>query len=288
MASRTDLVLDAARAALKTRKDAGYDFSQALCPYDAAEKMGVDVRFAGDAPTLEGMYKKGEPPRIVVSALRPPGRQAYTCGHELAHHVFGHGTRIDEVRQNNGMTGARAPEEFLADCFSSFFLMPKTGVAAAFTSREWDARHPTVEQAYAVASYFGAGYTALIHHMRSNLRFLSDAQAKALLRVSPKRIRAGLLGQDVSGTLVVCDSQWTGRPVDATVGDLILAGPDATAEGAAITPAGQSLQHSQFQATAPGICRLVEPQSDWAAFVRVSRREYVGRNCFRYLEEVDD
>src|SRR5437764_967903 len=79
------------------RRAAGFDLDVPLCVYDLAEGLGVDVWFKA-IPRLEGMYVKTPGPSMVVSSLRPAGRQVYTGGHELGHHVYGHGSQIDEVQ----------------------------------------------------------------------------------------------------------------------------------------------------------------------------------------------
>ena len=63
------------------------------------------------------MYHQGSGPTVILSSLRPPGRRAFTCGHELGHHVSGDGTRVDQL------VGQWQPptfdsREFAADCFA--------------------------------------------------------------------------------------------------------------------------------------------------------------------------
>jgi Zn-dependent peptidase ImmA (M78 family) len=65
-----------------------------------AEQEGVEVRFSA-LPSAEGIYSPGKPV-IVVSSLRPAGRQAYTGAHELGHHIYGHGEQFDELVEDRG------------------------------------------------------------------------------------------------------------------------------------------------------------------------------------------
>ena len=60
--------------------------------------LGIVVRF--NNINMEGMYQRGLPPRIHLSARRPLPRRAYNCAHELGHHVFAHGSSIDELRED--------------------------------------------------------------------------------------------------------------------------------------------------------------------------------------------
>ena len=58
-------------------------------------------------------------------------------------------------------------------------------------------------------------------------------------------------------------------------------------EGISIVQIQDSRDGVLVRALEPGISRL-SGGSDWAAFVRVSRRGFVGRSIFRHMEEVED
>ena len=92
MTDRKQMARMAAMVALRTRNKAGATLGQAICVYDLAEHLGIEVRFL-DIPSMEGFYSKNPGPLILLSTLRPAGRRVFTCAHELGHHVLGHGTR---------------------------------------------------------------------------------------------------------------------------------------------------------------------------------------------------
>jgi hypothetical protein len=79
---RRRLALRASVAALRVRQKGQIDADDPCSVFDLADKLGVEVRFAA-LPSAEGVYSPGKPV-IVVSSLRPPGRQSFTCAHELA------------------------------------------------------------------------------------------------------------------------------------------------------------------------------------------------------------
>src|SRR6266487_5305298 len=189
MEQRRSLVMDAADAALRVRQSAGLGIWTPMCIYDVAEELGLEVRFV-DISSMEGMYCKNAAPLILVSSLRPSGRQAFTCGHELGHHIYKHGTRIDEIIGRPAAKSRFDPEEFLADCFAGFLLMPKSAVSRAFAIRGWDICSCTPLQLYTVAGTFGVGYTTLIQHLSSTLNLLPRSRANELARISPKQIRS--------------------------------------------------------------------------------------------------
>ena len=285
MNDRRAIARQAMAAALRTRLSIGYGLDHAVCVYDLAEKLGVEVRFL-DLPSMEGMYTSSSSPTIIVSSLRPSGRRAFTCAHELAHHNRSDGVKIDELVEQWDKPRFD-PKEFGADCFAGALLMPKMAVSRAFAIRGWNMEECTPEQAFMVAGYFGVGYTTLVHHLTSALLVLPHTRAQALQKVSPRRAQSLLLGWQTSQTVVVVDAHWTGRPVDVEVGDLIFVRGGAQSEGACIELSSDVEHGRLFRAAMPGIGRL-EAGITWSAFVRVSRRDYVGRALYRHWEEAGD
>ena len=269
-------------AALRTRLSLGYGLDHAVCVYDLAEKLGVEVRFL-DVPTMEGMYTSASSPTIIVSSLRPPGRRAFTCAHELGHHNRSDGVEIDELVEQWDRPRFD-PKEFMADCFAGALLMPKMAVSKAFAIRGWSMEECTPEQVFMVAGYFGVGYATLVHHLRSALQVLPDTRAQALLKVSPRKAQSLLLGWQVPQTVVVVDAHWTRRAVDVEVGDLMFVQGEAQSEGSCVESSSDVEHGRLFRAARPGIGRL-EVGTTWSAFVRVSRCDYVGRTLYRHWEE---
>jgi hypothetical protein len=286
MAARQKLAKDALMKALRLRRDKGFGLALPVCVYDLANDMGMEVRFM-DLPSLEGIYSKWPQPVIVVSSLRPPGRQAYTVGHELGHHVYGHGFRIDELLADDDAEPVD-DEEFLANCFAGFLLMPKAAVARAFTCRGWNPTSSTAVQVFTIAGWLGVGYETLITHMAASLGLLSYPQSRALRKTTPKEIKAALLGMPCQENLVVVDPSWSERAIDLHVGDFVLATPGVVSEKRCIGPVRTDDHRTLLQALAPGLGRICHPDSGWSSFVRVSPRGYIGRGIFRNEEEVED
>lgn len=287
MEQRKKLVMDAAAAALKVRTSVHTKLWAPICIYDCAEQLGIEVRFV-DYPSMEGMYRKAKSPIILVSSLRPSGRQVSTCAHELGHHIFKHGTHIDEIINQAGIQHRFDPEEFLADCFAGFLLMPKSAVERAFTSRRWDAHSCTPLQVYTIAGWLGVGYTTLISHMSTTLKLIPQTTARDLMKTSPIKIRSMLLGENVSEGLIIVDEHWSDCAIDIHVGDILQLPGGVLSEGECIRLHTQDENRSFFSGTTPGKGRLYQPSTGWSAYVRVSRRNYVGRSIFRHLEDTFD
>lgn len=84
---------------IEVQKEAGLALNSPICIYDLCDRLNVTVRFVDIS--MEGTYYKGENPRILLSALRPLPRRNFTCAHELGHHVFGHGSTIDDLIEDS-------------------------------------------------------------------------------------------------------------------------------------------------------------------------------------------
>src|SRR5262245_14997334 len=236
---------------------------------------------------MEGLYVKDQRPTILLSTQRPLPRRVFNCAHEIGHHVFGHGFRVDELCERLAVdrpkSKAFAQEEFLADCFAGFLLMPVLGVRQAFVSRGWDVRLISPLQFFTVACSFGVGYETLIVHSKA-CNIISQQQADELDKSSPKSIRKKLLGYSTPDPFTIADEHWILPTIDAEVGQLLLLPDGIEVESDVLVfeeahPAGWL-----FRAGRPGITRAQCAKFDWAKFVRVSRPKYCGWSRYRHLE----
>lgn len=284
--NRRAVATQAMNASISARLKAGKDLLNPICVYDVASALGVRVTF--NAINMEGMYQRGSPPRIHLSALRPLARRAYNCGHELGHHQLGHGSSIDELRENQNVRPWDVPEEYGADTFAAFLLMPTLGLRNAFVSRELDARTANPAEVYRIASHFGVGYRSLVTHLVYGAGMIDRTRGEELRKHSPKTIRAQMLRAPSPKPLIVADRAWAAPTIDAEVGHLLLLPAGAVAEGEGIAQLADLAEGRLFEALRPGLVRVAVPGTDWAVFVRIARAAYVGRAEFRHLEEVED
>ena len=288
--NRRALATQAMQAATATRAKASLDRAGPICVYGLCETLGIVVRFNNF--NMEGMYQRGRPPRIHLSARRPLPRRAYNCAHELGHHVFGHGSSIDELREDAKMQTWEDPKEFLADTFAGFILMPITGLRHAFSVRGWSPETATPAQIFAIACEFGVGYATLLTHLSAGVTILSRRRAAVLRRETPKTLRMDILGASTPEPLIVADHHRTAPTLDAEVKTLLLlpSGTEVTGGGLAFErdlPSGRL-----FRAVKPGVFQA--STDEWAVFVRVApvqkdeRYGYVGLARYRHLEEDPD
>jgi hypothetical protein len=199
--------------------------------------------------------------------------------------VFGHGSTVDQLIENTPATDSYNTEEFLADVFAGFLLMPKAAIHHAVNCRDWSFKSLSPWESYVLAGNFGVGYSTLVRHLQDSLELISPSKAEKLLQTQPKDIRESALVQSFNAQLFYVDHEWEGRPVDLEVGDLVLTELGIDVKSDQLRQLRETTEGILYRATAPGIGRLLEHDRGWATFVRVSRSCYEGRSQYRHLEE---
>jgi Zn-dependent peptidase ImmA (M78 family) len=284
--NRRTLATQAMQAAIAIRAKAKLNQHGPICIYSLCEKLGVTVRF--NNINMEGMYQRGAPPRIHLSARRPLPRRAYNCAHELGHHVFGHGSSIDELREAAKDHPWEDPKEFLADTFAGFALMPIMGLRCAFAARGWTPETATAAQMFTIACDFGVGYGTLLTHLSAGVNMISVARAAALQRVTPNALRADILGALTPEPLVVADRHRTGATLDAEVKTLLVLPPGTETTGDRLVRERDLANGRLFRAVRSGIIQASTDSGAWAVFVRIAPEAYVGLAQYRHLEDDPD
>ena len=282
-----DLAEDALDKAAEVREEAGLPFGTPVNVYDLCEKLSPQVRVRFANYSMEGCYHRSDRPLIEVSALRPLGRRTFNTAHELGHHVLGHpGMRLDEQIGEGKSDPATSPEEFAANAFAGFLLMPKIGVRRAFTARGWKASVARPEEVFAIACHFGVGYLTLVNHLAFSLKEITREGAGVLSKVGLPVIRRSLLGGQGSDRLWVADRHYSMPTLDTEVGTTLLL-------PAGSEPEFDHLRHDAdiplgrvFTPTRPGLIR-VETADGWAVVVRVAKYQYSGWSTNRHLELED-
>lgn len=149
---RTTMARSPSMSSLRMRASFHTKPWQAIDVFDLAQSAGVEVRFARIA-SMEGMYLRQTAPVILVASDRPAGRKRFSCAHELGHHAFGDGSRIDELLEAGGVHGTREEEEIRADMFAGLLLMPKSAVQRGFSARGLSVETATAIDVFRVSSW---------------------------------------------------------------------------------------------------------------------------------------
>jgi len=284
--NRRTLITQGMNESIRARVSAGVGLTGPICIYQLCETQKVGVQFVD--VNMEAMYQRAAKPRIFLSSLRPVARRAFNCAHELGHHIFGHGSTVDQLYEERSIEDRDQPNEVLVNAFAAFTLMPTLGIRDALVRRKLNARTATSGDLYAIACNFGVGYTTLVNHLAYGVEDMSPLRASELLKSSPKTIRASILGQPTADPLVIADYHWTSGTLDMEVGSYLLTPTGVKVDPAFLAPLEFSGSYALFRATTPGIRRAHLPGSDWATFIRVSRKRYVGLAKYRHLENNDD
>lgn len=283
MIDRRALLLEANQAATDARERVGLDEISPVDVYDVAARLGLKVRFL--PVSMEGFYQKAKPPKILLSALRPLARRAFTCGHEIGHHWFGHGSTIDQLQEDD-RAPSNQPEEVLADGFASFLLMPTIGVRRAFASRGWAIETANPQQFLTVATEFGVGYRTLIAHLAFALRKLSSDRRALLIKQTPQMIRNAMLGSNNLTGLAIVDSLSLNRTLDLEVGYGLAVPTGVEVPGNVLELLGSQAGFDFYRGVRRGNTKVVV--SSRVMDVRVAPKEYVGLAGFRHLEDPDE
>jgi Zn-dependent peptidase ImmA (M78 family) len=288
--NRRALATQAMQAALSTRAKVKLDQVSPICIYGVCQSLGIQVRF--NNINMEGMYQRGVSPRIHLSARRPLARRAYNCAHELGHHVFGHGSSIDELREDAKAHPWEDPKEFLADAFAGFMLMPIIGLRHAFSVRGWTPETATPAQIFTIACEFGVGYATLLTHLSSGVNMMSRGRATTLKRTRPNSLRTHILGRLTPEPLIVADRQRVAPTLDAEVRTLLLLPSGTKVAGDGLVFERDLASGRLFRAVKAGIFQA--SAGNWAVFVRVAPIQkdepwgYIGLAQYRHLEEDSD
>lgn len=272
-----------ARAA-ETRHRAGLSFDQPICVYDLCSQLNIVVRF--NDISMEGMYDRLPRPRIHLSARRPLGRRVFNCAHELGHHLFAHGSAIDELRRDGTKPTYSDPREYIADTFAGHLLMPTFGIGYAFTQRGWSPAKTTRAQLFALACHFGVSYAALVTHLVYALREI-PVDRLGELNKPIGRIRREVLGYDAKSQLIIADEHWECPTLDLETGTLLLLPRESVVEGDVVSREHNLLGLCLFRGAKQGTGRVLLPTGKSVA-LRVSRYQFVGLARYRHLAHSDE
>lgn len=282
---KTELARIAMSKAMETREIAGLEDDEPLCPYSLAERLGVPVRFVDT--DMEGVYRREPVPRILVSAYRPLPRRNFTCGHELGHHIFGHGSTLDETKERAEWFNDRDPNEFLVDAFSAHLLMPVLGIRSAFFRRKVDAVTATPCQILAVATEFGVGYGTLIAQLTYAFRDITIERRHELIKARAP-MREKLLPSGLKGPVSVLDPFFRAATLDVEVKHLIVVPENTAVDDDCVRLVASTAAGLVYQARRRGSAEFSITNSSWATTVRIAPESYVGLARYRFLGDDDE
>lgn len=279
------LLLQATKKAGQLRAKLKLSLSEPVNIFDICADLGVSVRFVD--VSMEGMYVNQEQATtqvILLSSLRPMPRRVFTCAHELGHHLFGHGTRIDGLSNEGVNSSMYDKDEYLVDAFAGAILMPIAGIEAEFQKRKWEPRTASPLQFYVISSIFGTGYSTLIIHCKVN-NIITEQQATALLKEKPSKLLKCLLGPTVINShFKIIDANTQLSVIDLEVGNYIFLPEHLSLEGSHLSKKTNTEFGNVFIAEQPGVIRAVSTEGSSSHFIRIQNASYIGLAENRHLE----
>ena len=281
----TPLVRQALVKADEIRRKFGLNMFQPINVFDVCIDLEITVRSI-DA-NMEGMYisqNDGKCPNILLSSLRPLPRRVYTCAHELGHHLFNHGSKMDALTEYNPGAATYDADEFLVDAFAGALLMPVAGIQAEFAKRNWNINTATPIQFYTVASVFGTGYQTLITHCKVN-KLIKEATGNALSKVTPAKILESIIGPNtINSYFKIIDGKTELPGIDMEVSNLLVIPPTIHIDGDHLQKYKDMPTGSVYIAKKPGIVRAGTTDNNSNYFIRIQNSGYVGLAEYRHLE----
>ena len=256
----------------------GYSMDEGLCPYDLAIKLKVPVHIKS-YPSLEGMYSPSPNNVIIVGSERPTGRKRFSCAHEIGHHIFEHGYKLDELSDKTQYD----EDEFLADRFASALILPKIALMKVVNGRNWNINNLSAEEVYRLANDFGVGYETILVNLAMNFNSLERKNFEALKKVQLPQIREKLCKERKNNNIFLIDSFFPRRFVDIEIDDYL----------AFLTPTEEIISDKMvksgdgFLACKTGELNVTDKNGKTHT-IRISRKGYEGLARYRHLEDFLD
>lgn len=267
------------------RSDLGLNMFQPINIFDTCKTLDLEVRFY--RINMEGMYVSSEEPknsRIILSSIRPFSRKVFTCAHELGHHLYGHGSKIDAIQKESNEESTYNEEERIVDVFASALLMPIAGIQHEFKKRNWDLNTATPIEFFTIASVFGVGYQTLIFNCAMN-KLITRNKSDELSKYSPSNFLNRILkGKEKRGHLKIIDSKYKETTVDIEVSGYLYVPKSVDFEGNHLKKVSETKNGVCYQAIKPGILRANDINNGQTYFVRIQNFEYEGISEYRHLE----
>ena len=280
---KKELIFDVAAKAASIKSQLHMSLNLPIDPIHIAEQLRCNVVFKS-LPTLEGMYSPEPSPVIILGSERPIGRRAFTCAHELGHHVYKHGLKADELAVK-AFDAISDEKEYIADLFASLLLMPPPAIIKAIKDREIDINSIDHHDIFALSSYFGVGYATIISHLRWTLKLLSHNQYEQFKKISVKSIKEEFSVMP-ENNLIIVDANWSGKTIDLEIGDSAILPANVDFDNATSLMIS-NLPNNKIKIipTKQGIFRTHSQNNNWATFIRVSRKKYEGISKYRFLPD---
>lgn len=277
------LYASAIRKASEIRLKLGLDLFQPINIYDVCAKLKLDVQFINI--NMEGLYvNNAGTSKILLSNMRPFPRRVFTCGHELGHHVFNHGLKVDTISDENENSPYKSKDEILVDTFAAALLMPIGGIEIEFEKRNLKFHLAKPIDFYSISSVFGIGYQTLILHCQIN-DLITESKLLELKRFTPAKIfksEFGDLGEPAF--FKVIDEKSEVSPIDLEVSNYISLPRGFIVADEFLEKQKDTSKASLYLAKKAGISAAHCYNGSVSYFIRIQPQNYIGFAEYRHFE----
>ena len=274
-----DVYGEAIKKATEVRLLLNYNAYQPINIYDVCEKLNAEVRFVD--VNMEGLYVNSKVnPSIFISKHRPAPRRVFTCGHELGHHIFQDGFKLDVL--NSEESSGFSIEEKRADTFSAHLLMPILGISSEFIKRNIDIKQANEKDFYIISSLFSVGYSTLINHCYYN-KLINESNFEKLAKFIPKRVLEKHYNISKSPVFKVFDSLLiSGINIDLEIDNVIIIPSHFNIDPNYFKILSRNNNESIYVAKRVGVTNMITDKG--GNFIRIQPKNYIGIAKYRHLE----
>lgn len=274
-----EVYTSAIKKSTQIRLSLGYNLYQPLNIYDVCAKLGVEVQLVDI--NMEGLYiTNGESPRILLSNLRPATRRVFTCAHELGHHLFNHGFKIDIIT-NESLFDTNI-EEKQVDTFAAHFLMPVLGINSEFIKRKITLETASELEYYKISSLFSVGYETLIQHCYFNA-LITESKKNSLLKYTPAKILKQYYIKEYSKySFKIIDEKGLFMPIDLEVDSLLIIPKLFDVDYNYLELFSENETENIYKTVKAGISNIYFENK--GCFIRIQPKNYTGYTEYRHLE----
>jgi Zn-dependent peptidase ImmA (M78 family) len=222
---KQQLVVIAMGAAHRAHKEFGVNPATRVDVFSVLRTVGACVFFR-PLHSIYGAYlPTGDSiPGLLINSNLPLSVQRFTAAHELGHLYLGH--KIVSLERGADFVpeerSGADPDEFVAEAFGAFFLMPKPLVKGSMA--ELGIREGRIEssEVYLLALRMGTSYAATVNQLLT-LKLVHFAQAKELRKHAPKEIKEKLNDEKAVGRhdVWLLNENWNGKEIYPAVLDTI-------------------------------------------------------------------
>lgn len=149
----------------KFREEHGLATAEPVDLHKLLAKLNVITFFDELSPNFSGMAVKCSSEKfMLINSSDIRARQHFTIGHEL-YHLYIQEDFKNSICQEVGTFNRKNKEEYNADWFSSYLLMPEGGIWELLPQKEVGLNKISINTIVKMEQYFGVSRTALLNRL---------------------------------------------------------------------------------------------------------------------------